>query len=83
VDYGREVFLDCLLEVEPFDIKCRGHGKEKVLANGLVKPPGKLHKKRLDLKKRIEKIELGLDAMREALHKAGGGKWPSPTNLGA
>ncbi len=39
--------------------------------------------KRLDLKKRIEKIELGLDAMREALHKAGGGKWPLPTNLGA
>ena len=39
--------------------------------------------KRLDLKPKIEKIELGLDAMREALQKAGGGKWPLPTNLGA
>jgi hypothetical protein len=30
----------------------------------------------LDLSKKIEKIEIGLNAMREALQKAGGGKWP-------
>ena len=37
----------------------------------------------LDVRKKIEKIELGLSAMKDALQKAGGGKWPSPKNLAA
>lgn len=37
--------------------------------------------KGMDLRKKVQKIEIGLDAMREALQKAGGGKWPWPADL--
>jgi hypothetical protein len=64
-------------------IKFSGGFDERVGEYVLFWMTAELDVKRLDLKKKIEKIELGLDAMREALHKAGGGKWPLPTNLGA
>jgi hypothetical protein len=61
-------------------MKFEGGSDENVGEHVLFWMTTRIDAKGLDLQKKLERIELGVSAIKEALERAGGGKWPPPLN---